>query len=136
MTTHVVAAAAQRLREKPDLVRKSFIQCGISIAADGSQDDLIKIKDIPSSEIDFSGWETQEDSTINQREEAYMELSTEGDLLQEFHLPGEDYMPRNNYRGLFHKELKELCRQRGLKVSGAKRELIGRLEQEDQRFEQ
>jgi len=41
MTTYVVAAAARKLTQKVDLVRKAFIECGISIHADGSQDHLI-----------------------------------------------------------------------------------------------
>ncbi|KAK5018205.1 hypothetical protein LTR60_001599, partial [Cryomyces antarcticus] len=45
-TTHVVAAAAQRLRQHAPLVKKAFVECGISIAPDGSEDHLIKIKDI------------------------------------------------------------------------------------------
>ena len=57
-----------RDREKNcDMVRKSFIQCGISIRPDGSQDQHIKIKDIPSNKIDFSGWGLE----IGEVEKAY-----------------------------------------------------------------
>ena len=130
MTTHVVAAAAQKLSQKADLVRKAFIKCGISIYADGSQDHLIRIKDISSSDIDFTGWEAQEDPVIKQ-EEDFKELSVAGDMVDEFILQQEEYLPRNNYRILLVKQLKDLCKQRGLAVSGAKKVLIERLEQED-----
>ena len=42
----------------------------------------------------------------------------------------EEYLPRNNYRILPMKQLKELCKQRGLAVSGGKKVLIERLEEE------
>ena len=53
ITTYIVAAAAQKLSQKADLIRKAFIKCGISIYANGSQDYLIQIKDILSLDINF-----------------------------------------------------------------------------------
>jgi hypothetical protein len=41
MTTWTVAQAARRLKEKNDMVQSAFIQTGISIHPDGSQDYLI-----------------------------------------------------------------------------------------------
>ncbi|OIW26844.1 hypothetical protein CONLIGDRAFT_646981 [Coniochaeta ligniaria NRRL 30616] len=64
MTTHVVATAFQRLQADPARIIKSFKDCGISVAADGSEDHLIKIKDIPTDKIDLTGWEQAEDVTI------------------------------------------------------------------------
>ena len=52
-------------------------------------------------------------------------------MVNEFILQQEDYLPRNNYRILLVKQLKDLCKQRGLIVSRAKKVLIERLEQED-----
>ena len=57
MTTFIVAAAAKRLAERIDLVERAFIQCGISVRPDGSQDNEIRIKDVPREAVDFSGWE-------------------------------------------------------------------------------
>lgn len=131
MTTHVVAEAARKLAdEKADLVRKAFLECGISVHPDGSQDHLIRIKDISNSVIDFAGWETQEDPVIGQ-EDDFAELPEANDTFDEFLLEEEEFLPRNNYRTLLVKELKDLCRQRGLAVSGAKKVLIERLEQLD-----
>ena len=98
MTTHVVAAAARKLAQKAELVRKAFIECGISIDPDGCQDHLIRIKDISSSDIDFTGWEVQEDPVIKQEDEGFKELSVAADMFDEFLLQEEEYLPRNNYR--------------------------------------
>ena len=137
MTTFVVAAAARKLAEKASLVQKAFIECGISILPDGSQDHLINVKDIPSSDIDFTGWETQEAPTIMQEEEDdFTELSQLSDSLDEFTRQGEDYLPQNCYRRLLAKELKENCKGRGLPVSGAKIVLIERLEKDDRRLKE
>ena len=98
MTTYVVAAAARKLTQRADLVYKAFIKCGISIYADGSQDYLIWIKDILSSNINFTGWEAQEDPVIKQENEDFKELSTAGDIFDEFNFQEEEYLPKNNYR--------------------------------------
>jgi hypothetical protein len=63
MTTWTVAQAARRLKEKNDMVRSAFIQTGISIRPDGSQDYLIRIKDVAKSQICWTGWEQAEDGT-------------------------------------------------------------------------
>jgi len=49
-------------------------------------------------------------------------------MVNEFILKQEEYLPRNNYRILLVKQLKDLCKQQGLTVSGAKKVLIERLE--------
>ena len=115
MTTFVVAAAARKLAEKAILVRKAFIECGISIQPNGSQDHLINIEDISSSDIDFAGWETQELPTIKQEEKEgdFTELSLASDSLNEFIRQGEDYLPQNGYRRLLATELKEKFKERG-----------------------
>ncbi|KAM5344618.1 hypothetical protein ACJ41O_013153 [Fusarium nematophilum] len=69
MVTHIVSAALQRLREDPEMIQKSFQQCGISIHPDGSEDSLIRIKDMPSEKIDFTGWEHAEEITVKEEDE-------------------------------------------------------------------
>jgi len=64
MTTYVVAAVAQKLSQKADLIYKAFIECGISIYTNSSQDHFIRIKDILGLDIDFTRWEAQEDPVI------------------------------------------------------------------------
>ncbi|KAG6032301.1 hypothetical protein E4U19_007578 [Claviceps sp. Clav32 group G5] len=48
------------------------MDCVIAIRADGSQDDLIRIKDVPASEIDFTRWKAAEDTTMKAEEILYM----------------------------------------------------------------
>lgn len=45
------------LESNTKMVQRAFIHCGISISLTGCDDHLIRIKDIPSSSIDFTGWE-------------------------------------------------------------------------------
>lgn len=128
MTTHTVATAWKKLCERPEIPYKAFKQCGISIAPDGSEDHLIKIKDIPAKAIDFTGWERENQVT---EEDEDHEISQSGDNINEFELQGEDILPANNYCTLLGKELKDLCRQRSLPTSGNKAALIERLERAD-----
>ena len=51
-------------------------------------------------------------------------------MLDEFNLQEEEYLLKNNYRILPIKQLKDLYKQRGLTVSGRKKVLIERLEEE------
>ena len=70
MTTWTVAQAVHRLREKDDMVRRAFIQTGISIRPDRSQDHLIRIKDVTKSQICWIGWEQAENGAkIDEHEE-------------------------------------------------------------------
>ena len=121
MITHVVAAAAQRLQERADMVRKSFIECGISVRPDGSQDHLIKIKDIAPSQINFAGWEKAEDTTVKSD---FEELS----LLFDHQLVGlaSDDLTLS-VSTLRKAELQQLCSLRKLPISGTKQQLVERL---------
>ncbi|GKT54194.1 pogo transposable element with krab domain-like [Colletotrichum tofieldiae] len=58
MVTHTVATAARCLAKKAEMVRQSFLQCGISCQPDGSDISKIKIKDIPIETISWDGWDT------------------------------------------------------------------------------
>ncbi|KZL84411.1 pogo transposable element with krab domain-like [Colletotrichum incanum] len=60
MVTHTVAAAASRLAadKAAQMVRQSFIQCGISGHPDGSDIAKIKVKDTPIETILWDGWDT------------------------------------------------------------------------------
>jgi hypothetical protein len=124
MTTWAVLKAAKRLKARLELVSKALQQCGISIRPDGSEDALIRIKDIPPEAIDLSGWEEQEE-TIWKEEAMVDELEDEdtiyiaGDDEDDFHI------------GLLSSnvaQLKELLREAGLPISGNKVTLITRLQ--------
>ena len=43
------------------MIKKAFLNYGISIRPDGTEDHLIRIKDIPIDKIDFMGWELAEE---------------------------------------------------------------------------
>ena len=132
MTTHVVAAAWKRLVVNRRLVQKAFTECGISIAADGSEDQRIRIKDIPATAIDFTGWNSHGSERTDEDQSEHMELSAEGDDLEEFLVQGEGMIPAKNYRTLNLPQLRNLCMQRGLPKSGVKKVLIERLKEADQ----
>ena len=57
MITHIVDRAVRRLEQIDGLIVKSFVDTGISIAPNGSEDHLIRIKGHKSSDFDFSGWQ-------------------------------------------------------------------------------
>ncbi|KFA79687.1 hypothetical protein S40288_10060 [Stachybotrys chartarum IBT 40288] len=113
MTTWVVAKAAKRLENNPDLVSKAFVQCGISVAPDGSQDNTIHIKDIPAEAIDLTGWEEQEDTWI--KDEAEVDEIEDDEL-------------RTGLLCCTKKQLQEYLREAELPVSGPKDQLVARLE--------
>ncbi|KAG6225974.1 hypothetical protein E4U34_007447 [Claviceps purpurea] len=76
MTTYTVAAATQRFASRPSLVSKAFMDCVIGIRPDESQDDLIRIKDIPASEIDFTRWKVAEDTTMKAEEIVFRQYAS------------------------------------------------------------
>ncbi|RFU25380.1 hypothetical protein B7463_g10948, partial [Scytalidium lignicola] len=84
MTTHIVAKAVQRLeQEKKEMVAQSFIQCGISIRPDGSEDSQIKVKDILSIAIDFTGWESIDFGVEYVKNELFKEVPEAIDNMEE-----------------------------------------------------
>ncbi len=131
ITTHIVAAATHKLSKNSELVRKAFLEYKISIQINSSQDHLIKIKDILNELINFTGWELQKNPII--KEEDFKEISIFSDSVEEF-LQEKESLPRNNYKILLLKQLKELYRQRQLSTSNTKKVLTDRLKQEDQRL--
>ncbi|KAJ3454068.1 hypothetical protein MRS44_018700 [Fusarium solani] len=126
MTTWVVARAVERLSQRPELVEKAFLNCGISIRADGSQDHLIRIKDISSDEIDFTGWEVAEDVVIKQEElvdqlfdEEELVLGTDGDFDLNGASTGLMYLKKV--------ELITMAKAQGVSYSGNKKDIVDRL---------
>ena len=128
MMTQVVAQVWQMVcTEKKDLVTKSFIDTGIAIRPDGSQNQLINIKGIPNSSLVWDGWEEAVDITV--KAEEYEELPTGLDDWVAFQTATEDIGGGGpgQYSLLPKDELIRLCRYHGLKVSGNKATLIERL---------
>ncbi|KFA80892.1 hypothetical protein S40288_10165 [Stachybotrys chartarum IBT 40288] len=122
MTAWIVSAAMKTLEKKADLVAKSFRDCGISITPDGLEDFKIRIKDIPSDQIDFSGWENAEEVII--REEELVPASQDQD---EIIVAGDDDDTELQLCLLKVKELQHLLSTAGLPRSGNKKTLLERL---------
>jgi hypothetical protein len=126
MMTHVVADVWRRVcDEKKEIVVKSFIDTGIAIRPDGSQDHLINIKGISNSSLVWDGWEEAVDITV--KTEDYEEVPAVLDDLVAFLTATEDVAGPSQYGLLSKDELVRLCRHHGLKVSGNKASLIERL---------
>ena len=133
LTTKAVAQAWGQL--DPELVRKAFIKCGISINPNGSQDQLIKIKDLPN--ISQEGWDTQEDPIIKIKAIEGQEILQDGDKDKVFDANDESTIKRSHqecgvdYTSFNCTILKDMLRGRGLGTSGVKSKLILRLEEAD-----
>jgi hypothetical protein len=123
MTTWVVSDAMKVLESRDDLVRKAFITTGISINPNGDEDFKIQIKGIENSNISFIGWEQAQDIRIK-AEEMLSQLNDE----EEFVLDTEEATLPLALATLTNDNLKDLCRARGLKVSGVKKDLIDRIQ--------
>ena len=52
----------------PELIRRSFRQCGISLNVDGSTDAELKIKNLPTAT--FAGWQRDVDTKYIDKREA------------------------------------------------------------------
>jgi hypothetical protein len=127
MTTHVVAEAWQKLQTRSELVQRSFQQCGISVAPDGSQDHLIRLKGIEKDKIDFQGWENAEDITVKMEAEDEIPIA-----LDELELFVQAHEELTTYTMLNCASLQELCKERGLKTTyKRKQELVQRLQSHD-----
>lgn len=102
MSTLVAARALDRFyNEKKHIIQKSFVDLGLAIPPDGSQDHLIRIKTVAADQISFAGFETATNEKAFNTEEV-----TDDDALREFIW---------NYVDNTNKELKKICKARGLK---------------------
>lgn len=127
MITHIVSRTIQRLKQHTEMVEKAFLNCGISVRPDGSEDNVIAIKDIPSERIDFTGWEEAEEIALKPEDPV-------DSLFDDIELIAADdnsLLVLTKYHEETVVKLKEKLRLLGLKMSGNKAELIGRLVQVD-----
>ncbi|RYO82107.1 hypothetical protein DL764_009660 [Monosporascus ibericus] len=131
MITHIIQQAWERLCKREHLIRKAFRDCGISIRPDGSEDDLINIKDIDHSEINFTGWETAENSVP----EGYETISEALNMHHRFRHAAEDYLrQRVNWKQFTIPKLMEACKANGLKAARKKDDLVKVLEAWEERI--
>jgi hypothetical protein len=123
MMTNVVAKVWHTVcTEKQDLIVKSFIDTGIAIRPDGSQNHLVNIKGIPNSSLVWDGWEEAVDIKIKM--EDHEELPAVLDDLLAFQTATEDMVGLSRYGLMPKDELVRLCKYYGLKVSGNKASLV------------
>ncbi|KAH7114029.1 DDE superfamily endonuclease-domain-containing protein [Dactylonectria macrodidyma] len=120
LTTHVVGYAMEALYQDREMIRKSFLECGISVDPWGTEDSLIKIKDIDSRDINLDA------ADIRMEDSAY-EMPAYLDLCNDEYITGD--VPQ--FSSMLKKDLQHLLRARGLPVGGNKPELTRRLEEYD-----
>jgi hypothetical protein len=121
LTTMAVAMAWEKLCHKgQELVKNSFIYTGISIRPDGSEDHLIRIKDYPNPS--FDGWRTRD-------EPIGMAIKLEESLTDEFDFDQNDVANRLAlmYTTWVLTTLRKECKDRGLPVSGRKKDVVDRI---------
>ncbi|KAM5529771.1 hypothetical protein FOXYSP1_17615 [Fusarium oxysporum f. sp. phaseoli] len=126
MTTWVIARAFERLKTKKDLIEKAFLDVGITVRPDGSQDNLIRIKGI--DEIDFTGWETASEITIKSQE-LVSRLCDE----EELSFGPEDELDEDiliySLKKMTIPQLKQLASRNSLTVKGRKDDIVEQLQQ-------
>lgn len=125
--THIVAAATQRLIAKAEIVKKAFLNTGISIQPDGLKDTFIRIKDIPAEEIDFTGQEVAEEIIVR-LEDKIDPFLNDKELIA---IDDDNLLTITRYHQQHVKDLQIKLKTRGLKVSGKKAELVRRLQEYD-----
>jgi hypothetical protein len=120
MAIIIVARAWERLKEDFDLIKQSFLQCGIFIHPDGHEDHLINIKGVDNSTIDPNGWR------------GWLAYNSHAIVDEDF-----DYLTalisaikelKPSLRTVTQKQLQEECVRRGLAKSGTKADLLARLQ--------
>ncbi|KAM5358326.1 hypothetical protein ACJZ2D_015395 [Fusarium nematophilum] len=111
MTTHIVVKAWEQPQERPEMVKKAFYSCGIGLRPDGSEENLISIKDIKKEEIDFTNWEIA--SNPAEGEHQHQEVAGVYDG-EELGLPEDDLI--ESLTSLSTEELARMASERGLTV--------------------
>jgi hypothetical protein len=129
IVTHVVGVAwDQFCREKKSLIEKSFIDVGLNIASNGSEDSKLSIKGYDHGKPEIGDWSRIDN---NHNYEGFQEVP-EIDELDEF-IQEEEVCITMNYRGLTRPRLRELMKERGLKgVSKRRAEMVEILQKDDQ----
>jgi hypothetical protein len=126
MVTHVVAEAWNRFcKDKRNIIQKSFIDVGLNIASNGSEDSKLSIKGYEHGKPEIGDW-----SRIDDNYEDYYELP-QTDELDEYIEEGEVCIT-TNYRGLLRSRLQEIIRERGLEgLSKTRAEMVEILQEDD-----
>ncbi|KAL7975382.1 DDE superfamily endonuclease domain-containing protein [Trichoderma sp. SZMC 28014] len=119
MTTHVIASAVKKLQEMDQTVWNAFLQCGISVRPDGSQDHEISIADFSVEEYPFYNW----DSSNEPFSDAEDVLPLEHDDL-EIVYGYEVGILSSSFNKCHVNDLKRMCEERRLETKGKKQDLV------------
>ena len=133
MVTHVVGEAwSQFYTEKKSLIEKLFVDIGLNIASNGSEDSKLSIKGYEHGKPEIGDW-----SQIDNDDDNYKDFQEvpQTDELDEF-IREEEVCITTNYRGLLRSRLRELMKERGLKGLGLRRAQMVEVLQEDDRISQ
>jgi hypothetical protein len=120
MATIIVGRAWKRLQKDPKLIKRAFLQYGISIHPDGTEDHFINIKGVDNSSIDPNGWRSSSEYR------SYEVVSEDFDYMTALISAAEELKP--SIKTVTFKQLQEECINRGLAKSGTKLELLARLQ--------
>jgi hypothetical protein len=128
MVTYVVGEAwIQFCKEKKSLIEKAFVDVGLNIASDGSEDSKLSIKGYEHRKPEIRDWsKIDKDDCI----EGFQEIPLEKEELDEY-IQKEEHCVTTNYRGLQRKRLEELIKKRGLLYAGLRRAKMMEVLQKD-----
>jgi hypothetical protein len=129
MVTHVVGEAwSQFCTEKKSLIEKSFVDIGLNIASNGSEDSKLSIKGYDHGKPEIGDWSQIDD---NDGDYEGFQGVPQSDELDEFIMEEEVYVT-TNYRGLLRSRLQGLIKERGLAGLGLRRaEMVEVLQEDD-----
>jgi hypothetical protein len=120
MATIIVDRAWERLQKDPKLIKRAFLQYGIFIYSNETENHFINIKGVDNNSIDSNGWR----SLLEYRN--YEVVSEDFDYMTALILAAKELKP--SIKTVIFKQLQKECINRGLAKSGIKLELLARLQ--------
>jgi hypothetical protein len=122
MATHIVAIAWAYLSADKKLIRKAFLNCGISIHPDGRKNQLISIKGVNNTAINPNGWFGY--LKVGNALDAYATIPDDDDFITALFSATENV----SIKLVTQKQLQAECARRGIPKSGTKPELLAKLQ--------
>jgi hypothetical protein len=124
IATHIVAIAWAHLSADRELIRRTFLNCGISIHPDGRKDHLISSKGVDNTAIDPNGYFGY--SQVGNALDSYCKIPADDDFMTALVSAIEGMRPP--LKLVTKTQLQEECERRGVTKSGNKPELLARLQ--------
>jgi hypothetical protein len=125
-------AWSQFCTEKKSPIEKSFVDIGLNIASNGSEDSKLLIKGYKHGKLEIGDWSQIDDNNGNCK--GFQEVP-QNDELDQFIKEEEVYIT-TNYHGLLRLRLQGLMKERGLAGLGLRRAQMAEVLQEDDRISQ